>query len=63
MKMEIKLLGIAFKKGFEYSDCITDDARLTVLNAADAKRLGGNINTRTMVENIEQKKASGILRS
>ena len=46
----------AFKRGFEYSDCITDDARLTVLNAADAKRLGGNINTRTMVENIEQKK-------
>ena len=46
----------AFKKGFEYSDCITDDARLTVLNAADAMRLGGNINTRTMVENIEQKK-------
>ena len=46
----------AFKKGFEYSDCITDDARLTVLNAADAKRLGGNINTRTMVKNIEQKK-------
>ena len=45
-----------FKKGFEYSDCITDDARLTVLNAADAKRLGGNINTRTMVKNIEQKK-------
>ena len=46
----------AYKKGFEYSDCITDDARLTVLNAADAKRLGGNINTRTMVKNIEQKK-------
>ena len=46
----------AFKKGFEYSDCITDDARLTVLNAADAKRLGGNINTRTMVKNMEQKK-------
>ena len=46
----------AYKKGFEYSDCITDDSRLTVLNAADAKRLGGNINTRTMVKNIEQKK-------
>ena len=45
-----------FKKGFEYSDCITDDARLTVLNAADAKRLGSNINTRTMVKNMEQKK-------
>ena len=46
----------AFNKGFEYSDCITDDARLTVLNAADAKRLGGDINTRTMVKNMEQKK-------
>ena len=46
----------SFKKGFEYSDCITDDARLTVLNAADAKRLGGNINTRTIVKNIEQQK-------
>ena len=46
----------AFKKGFEYSDCITDDARLTVLNATDAKRLGGNINTRTIVKNMEQKK-------
>ena len=45
----------AFTKGFEYSDCITDDARLTVLNAADAKRLGGNVNTRTMVKNMEQK--------
>ena len=46
----------AFKKGFEYSDCITDDARLTVLNAVDAKKLGGNIYTRTMVKNMEQKK-------
>ena len=45
-----------YKKGFEYSDCITDDARLTVLNATDAKRLGGNINTRTIVKNMEQKK-------
>jgi len=45
-----------FKKGFEYSDCITDDARLTVLNATDAKRLGGNINTRAIVKNMEQKK-------
>ena len=46
----------SFNKGFEYSDCITDDARLTVLNAADAKRLGGDINTRTIVKNMEQKK-------
>ena len=46
----------AYKKGFEYSDCITDDSRLTILNAADAKRLGGNINTRTIVKNMEQKK-------
>jgi len=46
----------AYKKGFEYSDCITDDARLTVLNAVDAKRLGAIINTRTIVKNIDQQK-------
>ena len=46
-------LKVVFTKGFEYSDCITDDARLTVLNATDAKRLGGNINTRKIVQNKE----------
>jgi glycerol-3-phosphate dehydrogenase len=33
--------------GFEYSDCQTDDARLTVLNALDAAERGAVIRTRT----------------
>ena len=33
--------------GFEYSDCRTDDARLTVLNALDAAERGAVIRTRT----------------
>lgn len=36
-----------FRKGFEYSDCWVDDARLVVLNALDAKQLGADIFTRT----------------
>ncbi len=36
-----------FKKGFEYSDCWVDDARLVVLNARDAAKRGANIVTRT----------------
>ena len=38
-----------YKKGFEYSDCWVDDARLVVLNALDAARHGANILTRTKV--------------
>jgi glycerol-3-phosphate dehydrogenase len=38
-----------FIKGFEYSDCWVDDARLVVLNAMDAKALGAVIETRTEV--------------
>jgi len=38
-----------FRKGFEYSDCWVDDARLVVLNAMDAERLGAHIETRTRV--------------
>jgi glycerol-3-phosphate dehydrogenase len=37
----------AFKKGFAYSDCWVDDARLVALNAVDASRLGAEILTRT----------------
>ena len=37
----------AYGKAFEYSDCWVDDARLVVLNALDAKRLGAEILTRT----------------
>ncbi|MGO9360072.1 MAG: glycerol-3-phosphate dehydrogenase [Xanthobacteraceae bacterium] len=36
-----------FTKGFEYSDCFVDDARLVVLNAIDAAQRGAVIRTRT----------------
>jgi len=36
-----------FSKGFEYSDCRVDDARLVVLNARDAADRGAVIRTRT----------------
>ena len=36
-----------FTRGFEYSDCFVDDARLVVLNAVDAARRGAVIRTRT----------------
>lgn len=38
-----------FRKGFEYSDCWVDDARLVVLNAQDAALRGAVIKTRTAV--------------
>jgi glycerol-3-phosphate dehydrogenase len=36
-----------FSKGFEYSDCFVDDARLVALNAMDAAERGATIATRT----------------
>lgn len=36
-------------KGFEYSDCWVDDARLVVLNAQEVVRKGGCVKTRTKV--------------
>lgn len=36
-----------FTKGFEYSDCWVEDARLVVLNAIDATERGATIMTRT----------------
>jgi glycerol-3-phosphate dehydrogenase len=38
-----------YRKGFEYSDCRVDDARLVVLNARDAADRGADIRTRTRV--------------
>lgn len=38
-----------FTKGFEYSDCWVDDARLVVLSARDAANKGAVIRTRTEV--------------
>jgi glycerol-3-phosphate dehydrogenase len=37
----------AFTKGFEYSDCWVDDARLVLLNALDAATRGARVLTRT----------------
>ncbi len=36
-----------FKRGFEYSDCFVDDARLVVLNALIVQRYGGEVLNRT----------------
>jgi glycerol-3-phosphate dehydrogenase len=36
-----------FRKGFEYSDCWVEDARLVVLNARDAAARGAEVLTRT----------------
>ena len=36
-----------YERGFEYSDCWVDDARLVVLNALDAAERGATIRTRT----------------
>src|SRR5882757_417934 len=36
-----------YRYGFEYSDCVTDDSRLVVLNALDAAARGALIRTRT----------------
>lgn len=36
-------LKVSFKKGFEYSDCCVDDARLVVLNALSAAEAGATI--------------------
>ena len=48
------LLKPAFKTGFEYSDCWVQDARLVVLNAMDAGRLGAEIRTRTRCVGIKR---------
>src|SRR5256885_4039239 len=44
-------LGVPLKRpperGFEYSDCVADDARLVVLNALDAAERGAVVRTRT----------------
>ncbi|NDE89980.1 MAG: glycerol-3-phosphate dehydrogenase [Alphaproteobacteria bacterium] len=42
------------RKGFEYSDCCVDDARLVILNAVDAAEHGADIRTRTYFERAER---------
>ncbi len=41
-------------RGFEYSDCWVEDARLVVLNAVDAKERGADIRTRTECMGLER---------
>ena len=45
-------LGAGFHRGFIYSDATTDDTRLTVLNALDARERGATILTRTRCRRI-----------
>jgi glycerol-3-phosphate dehydrogenase len=44
-----------FRYGFEYSDCLVDDARLVVLTALDAAERGAVIRTRTRLTRAERK--------
>ncbi len=41
-------------RGFEYSDCWVEDARLVVLNCMDAKERGADIRTRTECTGLER---------
>ncbi len=43
-----------FTKGFEYSDCWVNDARLVVLNARDAAARGAVVATRTQVVSLQR---------
>ncbi len=47
-----KPLKAGYGRGFEYSDCWVQDARLVVLNAADAAARGATILTRTRVTSV-----------
>lgn len=58
-----------FAKGFLFYDCATDDARLTIANALQAKEYGASIQTRVTVSNamvqnnlwqLTAKKRSGV---
>ena len=49
------LVANRYTKGFEYSDCFVDDARLVVLTARDAADRGAEIHTRTRAGEIRQK--------
>lgn len=44
-----------YRYGFEYADCLVDDARLVVLTAADAAARGASIRTRTRCMRAERR--------
>jgi len=54
------LIANRYTKGFEYSDCFVDDARLVVLTARDAADRGAEIRTRSRAVEIRQ--ADGVWR-
>jgi len=47
-----------FRRGFEYSDCWVDDARLVLLNALDARERGATVLTRTAC--VSARRESGL---
>ena len=49
-----RLIANRYTKGFEYSDCFVDDARLVVLTARDAADRGAEIRTRSRAVEIRQ---------
>lgn len=51
---EGKPLKDVYRKGFEYSDCWVDDARLVVLNALAASELGAQIRTRSACTTVRR---------
>ena len=50
-----------YTKGFEYSDCWVDDARLVALNAVGAAEKGATILTRTPVVSARREKGGWIV--
>ncbi|WP_180065530.1 MULTISPECIES: glycerol-3-phosphate dehydrogenase [unclassified Acinetobacter] len=53
--VKVSPLALRFTRGFEYSDCVVDDARLVVLNAIQAREHGAQILTRTECLNAYSK--------
>ncbi|MEO9826299.1 MAG: glycerol-3-phosphate dehydrogenase [Paracoccaceae bacterium] len=51
-----------YSKGFEYSDCWVDDARLVVLNAIAARESGAEILTRTACTSLRQQDGHWVAR-
>ncbi len=52
------ILQAQFVRGFEYSDCFVDDARLVILNIIHAQQLGANV--RNYCQITEAKRVNGL---
>lgn len=50
-----------FKRGFEYSDCWVDDARLVILNAVDAAEMGAEVLTRTAAVSARRQDGAWVI--